>query len=365
MRLHFTFSKEFRTLLSPKIKCAILVPSNYGSAPIKIAYWLALLLPKYGVCVKLFWVDNIKNGLFDADDNYAFFNIYDFDIVHSHLLRPDIFIFFNILKYKFSNIFKQKKIKFITTLHSDIFTDLRSDHNVFFSYIVTFFWLLILNFFDKVVVLTEYAKNKYRNFLKNKLAVIHNGIPLEYYLPNTSYFNYESSSKLNIGYIGALRKIKGVDLLLMGLKDFKENYSINIAGSGGEKKFLEDLISLYGMNDKVKFFDHVDNISEFIESNDLFIFPSRSEGFSLAILEVLYYSKPIIVSNIGTFQELFISDGIKYFDLNNPKSLHNVINNLDWTRNDNFGRSIINQKYNTNIMSKNYFNLYTNILINT
>ena len=365
MRLHFSFSKIFQSPENFKFKIALLVPSNRDSAPNKIAYWIANYLSSHNVLVILFWIDNFKDGLYEADKNFTKLSIYDYDIVHSHLLRPDISLALRILKYKFSSIFKvNKSVKFITTLHSDIYSDLRSDNNLILTIIVYFIWIFFLKFFDIVVVLTNNMKFKYEGLFSYRIKVIYNGISFSSKINQERNISISDFSFINIGYIGSLRKIKGVDLLLHSFSKLPRNFILNIAGSGPEHSALQKIVDQNLLGDRVRFYGHVKDIKSFILLNEIFIFPSRSEGFCLAALDVLFLNKPIILSKIPTFEELYADPSFLKFNLNNSSELIDSINELSLNYYDYLQkqRSFVSKRYTDSVMGNNYFNLYCRVL---
>lgn len=74
---------------------------------------------------------------------------------------------------------------------------------------------------------------------------------------------------------------------------------------------------------------YVDNIWEYYKAMDTFLLPSRSEGFSLALLEAAAAKLPLIASNIPGNDE-FIEDGKNglLFEVENPNQLVEKINKL-------------------------------------
>ena len=67
---------------------------------------------------------------------------------------------------------------------------------------------------------------------------------------------------------------------------------------------------------------YVENIWEYYKAMDIFLLPSRSEGFSLALLEAAAAKLPIIATNIPGTNEFIVNgeNGI-LFDIEKPDEL--------------------------------------------
>jgi glycosyltransferase involved in cell wall biosynthesis len=77
------------------------------------------------------------------------------------------------------------------------------------------------------------------------------------------------------------------------------------------------------------FLGFVDNPWEIILESDVFIFPSRSEGFGIALVEAASLGIPIICSDIPTFREMFDDNEVTFFKLDDIDDLNNKILMLD------------------------------------
>jgi hypothetical protein len=365
MQLFFSYSKLFLPTEKSKFRLAILVPSNSDSAPNKIAYWIANELSNHNVYVVLYWLDNHEDGFYNPDKIFRKFSINDYDIVHSHLLRPDLSLAINIYRHKLFSYFTFKKnIKFVSTLHSDIYEDLKSDNGILLTLLTYLIWISALKSFDFIVVLTEVMKSKYIKNFPGKVKVIHNGIPFfSTFVPRKNP-SLKANSIINIGYIGSLRKIKGIHCLLNLFSELPNIYNLNIAGSGPEYLFLKQFVANNNLADRVKFYGHINDINGFILLNDLFVFPSRSEGFCIAALDVLLSGKPIILSKISTFEELYDDPCFLKFELNNFSELNDSIKYLLQDYQGFLDRQIryVNDKYTASVMGNNYLSFYCRIL---
>lgn len=86
------------------------------------------------------------------------------------------------------------------------------------------------------------------------------------------------------------------------IKDFP-NIRFVWAG-GGQPEHLTSKLQEYGVEDKVLFLGYRSDIPRLLQAADLFIFPTRSEGFPWALLEAMSYNLPIVTSNASGIPEI-------------------------------------------------------------
>ena len=101
--------------------------------------------------------------------------------------------------------------------------------------------------------------------------------------------------------------IKGQDILIKALHLLQQQnaYPFECRFFGGQYEYdqqslpyLEGLIQKYGLADKVKFLGNRTDVHELLPRYDLFVMPSRTEGFGLVLLEALASGLDVIASNI-------------------------------------------------------------------
>ena len=108
------------------------------------------------------------------------------------------------------------------------------------------------------------------------------------------------------------------DLFYQYSTDYKQGMKSILSGRlSKEFNIPEDKIIMPG---------YVDNIWEYYKAMDIFLLPSRSEGFSLALLEAAAAKLPIIATNIPGTNEFIINgeNGI-LFEPGKPEELLNGI----------------------------------------
>jgi len=102
---------------------------------------------------------------------------------------------------------------------------------------------------------------------------------------------------------------KGQDLLVRVLRQPKwraRPLRFSLWGyDNGDLSLLQKLISLYQLNDQIRYEGFSSDIESVWSSNHAFLLPSRLEGNSLALIEAMYCGRVPIATNVGRAAELF------------------------------------------------------------
>jgi len=104
-------------------------------------------------------------------------------------------------------------------------------------------------------------------------------------------------------FAGRLIKEKGVDLLIRAMPIVKQVYpDLNyvITGDGPERAKLEKLASKLNLEDNIKFTGFLkeqDELLAIMKSSQVFVLPSRREGFGMVVLEANACGLPVVVVN--------------------------------------------------------------------
>ena len=128
----------------------------------------------------------------------------------------------------------------------------------------------------------------------------------------------KTSRNLVVTTVGNIRRVKGHDLFIRAAASIAAQFpevKFNIAGEVLEPDYfieLQHLIHDLNLSDRFHFTDSVTNLREHLTASDIFVLPSRSEGFSNAILEAMAASLPVIATNVGGNAEAVI-DGVNGF----------------------------------------------------
>jgi glycosyltransferase involved in cell wall biosynthesis len=159
-----------------------------------------------------------------------------------------------------------------------------------------------------------FAQKKYK-VNSEKIKILPLGIDLDRFAGSKQDTKKSfSSKKIQIGCVASLRRVKRIDRLIRAIgyldTDDRNNLSVWIVGDGAEKEHLQGLTTDLGLDKHIDFIPERKNLSPYYSKMDLFILPSKSESFSLVLLEAMYFSIPIIVfKGSGGAEELVNKTG--------------------------------------------------------
>jgi glycosyltransferase involved in cell wall biosynthesis len=164
---------------------------------------------------------------------------------------------------------------------------------------------------------------------RNKVHVIHNTTEIPESISEISgkkiRNQFRLQDKIVLGISSWFHKErKGFDILFEAFSKLDKKFVLLIIGIPNEnQKEVFEYASTFGIaEEKILMPGFIDNIYEYYKAMDIFLLPSRSEGFSLALLEAAASGLPIIASNIPGNDE-FIEHGKNglLFNLSNPDAL--------------------------------------------
>jgi len=158
---------------------------------------------------------------------------------------------------------------------------------------------------DEIIVVSEALKKKIKQAgIKNPaITVIKSKIRKE-------FKPVKIRKKKQIITVGAVYERKGQDILIKAFGELAKefpNYNLVIVGRIASKSFkkkLDKLIDYYHIKKKVKFLGEREDVYNLLNESELFVLPSRSEGYGLALAEALACGLPCIASNIGGIPEV-------------------------------------------------------------
>ncbi len=112
---------------------------------------------------------------------------------------------------------------------------------------------------------------------------------------------------------GRLSREKGHDLLIKAfakLGDHYPDWNLLILGEGSQRGQLERLVSEYGLGERVFLPGRVKNPYDYYLKADLFVLPSRYEGFGNVLGEAMVCGMPIVAANCSPGVVEVVQDGV-------------------------------------------------------
>jgi len=171
-----------------------------------------------------------------------------------------------------------------------------------------------------------------------KISVIPPGVDTSFFRPIEETDGIKQTYDLNdsrvILTVGRLNKIKGVDLVIQALPHLTKKFpdlKLLIVGDGPELSALKELASRLEMENHVFFTGFVDRelLPHFYSSCDIFVLPTRGEGFGLVYMEAWACGKPIITTYYAPeIVNLIKEVGGGLVTVNDPEELNKMMAKL-------------------------------------
>ena len=281
-------------------------------------------------------------------------------IVHAHLTWSMFFVSLACIGLP---------VKLVFTEHSTEHSTINSFRNFFiFKHIEKIFY----NRYHSIVAITEGVKEGLLDWLgsglSNKIFIIING---------ARFFSYKERKALSkcIKFIsvGSLISKKGFDRAIVALSQLEDiDWQYEIVGEGSSRHDLQQLIISFNLQDKVTLSGWSSDLEEKYHSADIQLMPSRLEGFGLVAIEGMSTGLPVIASDLKGINEVVSSSVDSCFLVKNPS------NNLEWVNKIKLCINTLkkdlthiskesyqhSQKFSLEKMTKNYIDLYKQVLKN-
>jgi glycosyltransferase involved in cell wall biosynthesis len=148
-----------------------------------------------------------------------------------------------------------------------------------------------------------------RGVAPSRIAVIHNGIDLNRYQPDTR----RRSPEPNVVYLGRLKKYKSIDLVLHSMKRVLETLpsaKLTVVGDGDDRPRLEALARQMEMDRAVRFTGRVSEKEKIriLQRAQVVVNPSRKEGWGVTVIESNACGAPVIASDVPGLRDA-VQDG--------------------------------------------------------
>ncbi|SFJ05721.1 Glycosyltransferase involved in cell wall bisynthesis [Treponema bryantii] len=162
--------------------------------------------------------------------------------------------------------------------------------------------------------------------------------------------------------VGELNDNKNHEVVIRGLSKIEEKPYYIIVGKGDKKEYLQSLVNDLGLQDKVIFAGFRQDVADFYDAADVFIFPSFREGLSVALMEAMASGLPVVCGKIRGNTDLIDCEGGFFFDPHNINSVvESIKNELNADRNvqKNYNMKKI-QQFSLDNVNKHMISIYKN-----
>jgi glycosyltransferase involved in cell wall biosynthesis len=196
------------------------------------------------------------------------------DLVHTHFdMATEIFSFLN----------RFLKIEFVGTKHNP-----RKGR--------------IFNRIKNVIAVSKAVE---KSIKQQDVKIIYNGL-----IPETVSSREPLQDIFTICSVGRLEQVKGYDILINEVAKLDFNFKLQIVGEGPERANLERLIEQKKLSNKVFLLGFRKDIPQLMGASHLVVVSSRSEGFSIVLLEGIFYADLVISTDVGIASEIFTDEFI-------------------------------------------------------
>jgi glycosyltransferase involved in cell wall biosynthesis len=281
-------------------------------------------------------------------------------IIHSHFGK-------NQLIAALARVFN-KNIRHVVTDHVN--PPRKISRASFFNYWkVEFFYKLLYHLgVDEIAGISKYCCNlimKNYHVNKKKIHLIYDGIDTSRY----RVLKKKSSKTIVVGCFSRFSPSKNIHSLIKIAKDFPENTVLMLAGATEkDPKYFEFCKKIAGNSLKIRFFTNLNEKDKikFINSIDIFVYPSLWEGFGLPIVEAMACGKPVIVFNRYAMPEL-VKTSYNGFAVDNEKELLSKVSLLckDKKMQEEMGKNSLkkSKEFDWEIIAGKYRKLFENLRI--
>lgn len=181
---------------------------------------------------------------------------------------------------------------------------------------------------EKIVVLSQPAFNSFSWLPSHKRQIIYNGIEDIPY-PATRVISI-SKNKLNFICVASVSDRKGqktvIEAIALLSQSEKEKLNFYIVGDGPKREEYKTLCEKLGLNN-IYFTGERADVPSVLQSMDVFILASQSEGLPISIIEALRAGLYIMTTDVGGCREMITPETGEII-LNSPNAIANSISIL-------------------------------------
>jgi glycosyltransferase involved in cell wall biosynthesis len=185
----------------------------------------------------------------------------------------------------------------------------------------------------KVVAVSDQVRDALTRIVpKLAVTVIPPGVAMNRYVPADKL---AARRKLGlpveaqiVGCVGRLVPVKAHHVLIHALSQLPRPVVCAIAGDGPELNNLKNLTRELGLQDRVHFLGHRDDLWQIYPAFDVFCLPSEAEGLPRTILEAQACGIPVVASHVGGIPEAVHPQASMLVPPSDPQALAKALSSV-------------------------------------
>lgn len=230
---------------------------------------------------------------------------------------------------------------------------------------------------DSIQAISQYllAWGKDMGYVGTLGKVIPNGVDIEAFTHRYSDAE-RTSTRASFGFpedavvlitSSRLEKKNGIEDVIQALRTLPEEVCFVVCGGGSREETIQQQIKEYGLAHRVRYMGFVEphKLPLLLQSSDMFIRPSLSEGLGNAFLEAMASRTVVIGTHAGGIPD-FLTDGITGFvvDIQNPESIVRAITHISTLSVDekkkvlDTAEDMVRKRYNWDTVSRDMETLF-------
>lgn len=207
----------------------------------------------------------------------------------------------------------------------------------------------------------------------DKITIVNNGVDVSEKGPFNIRRNEEVGGREKeriIASVGRLAEVKNVPMLIraVSLVNVPFPFRLLLVGDGPERGSLQRIANDLGLSEKVEFLGNRLDVRAILRAADLFALASMYEGISMSILEAMSMGLPVVATRVGGNPGI-VSEGESGYLVNtdDPEGMAKRISGLLLDRELSLrmgraGRTIVEERYSTRRMVRDYERIYMSLL---
>lgn len=176
--------------------------------------------------------------------------------------------------------------------------------------LVALSWYLALFFTQRVQVISTYLEKRARDFgYTGEIILVPNGATIQHFaqtfpkevLDDCKDMLNKKADEVCLVTTSRLVEKNALDIVIRSLPLLPDHISFVIFGTGSDEEMLRGLAESLGVSDRVKLMgqlSHAD-MPKYLKACDIFVRPSRSEGFGNSFIEAMAAGLPVIATQEG------------------------------------------------------------------